>query len=260
MLNLSVLSSFLVGCALIIVAGCVSQETHLAPVIDAWRQPVSKQGTHKVQPGETLYEIAWRYGFDYREVASINRIAPPYKIHAGQKIFLVASSPAPTRAKPVVAPPAKLVKKNNAAARTKPEAPLSHDSKDKKKPVERSEIAWHWPTKGIVIKHFSSSGIANKGIDITGRLAEPVLASANGEVVYSGNGLLNYGNLIIIKHNSDYLSAYAHNKVNLVKEGVRVKGGQKIAEMGRSGGAKQVMLHFEIRQAGKPVDPLKYLP
>jgi len=116
-------------------------------------------------------------------------------------------------------------------------------------------VAWNWPTNGKLLRGYSDS---NKGIDIGGRMGQPVLAAGDGKVVYSGNGLRGYGKLIIIKHNKTYLSAYAHNSQLLVKEGQSVKRGQKIAEMGNSD-ADQVKLHFEIRRFGKPVDPLQYL-
>ena len=116
---------------------------------------------------------------------------------------------------------------------------------------------WRWPTRGKVIGAFGRSG--RKGIDVAGRFGQPVVAAAGGKVVYSGGGLIGYGELIIVKHNKQYLSAYAHNSKLLVQEGAIVKGGQRIAEMGRTG-ADQVKLHFEIRRNGKPVDPIRYLP
>ncbi len=119
-------------------------------------------------------------------------------------------------------------------------------------------MEWGMPTKGKVIGQFSESA-NRKGIDIAGKLGQPVMASAAGKVVYSGSGLRGYGKLIIIKHNKTYLSAYAHNDKILVKEGQSVSRGQKIAEMGNTD-AKQVELHFEVRRFGKPVDPAKYLP
>ena len=124
------------------------------------------------------------------------------------------------------------------------------------KPRDSGGIEWIWPTEGRVSSHFSES---TKGMDISGKTGQPVLASAAGKVVYSGTGLRGYGQLIIIKHNSAYLSAYAHNKKLLVKEGQKVSRGQKIAEMGNTD-SKLVRLHFEIRKNGKPVDPLKHLP
>jgi len=120
-------------------------------------------------------------------------------------------------------------------------------------------MSWSWPTKGPVIESFSLSGRINKGIDLAGKNGEPVFAAADGKVVYSGTGLVGYGNLIIIKHNETYLSAYAHNSRLLLKEGDKAKAGQKIAEIG-STGANRDKLHFEIRRDGKPVNPMKYLP
>lgn len=119
------------------------------------------------------------------------------------------------------------------------------------------EVAWIWPANGKIVGTFSDGGI--KGVDIAGKAGDPVIASGDGKIVYSGTGLRGYGKLVIIKHNNTYLSAYAHNQAILVKEGQTVSKGQKIAEMGNSD-ADQVMLHFEVRRQGKPVDPLKYLP
>ncbi len=121
---------------------------------------------------------------------------------------------------------------------------------------------WTWPTGGKVLTQFVDGGAgkeSNKGIDIAGRAGEPVQAAAAGKVVYAGSGLRGYGNLVIVRHNATYLSAYAHNSKILVKEGQTVTRGQKIAEIGSSD-ADQPKLHFEIRFQGKPVDPLKYLP
>jgi lipoprotein NlpD len=118
---------------------------------------------------------------------------------------------------------------------------------------------WIWPTKGRIIRKFSIGDQGNKGVDIAGRRGQSVVSSAPGTVVYSGNALRGYGNLVIIKHNDKYLSAYAHNDRLLVKEGQNVKAGQKIATMGSSG-TNKVRLHFEIRYQGKPVNPKRYLP
>lgn len=127
-------------------------------------------------------------------------------------------------------------------------------------PANNQKIAkWQWPTKGRVIKNFSAGEQGNKGIDIAGQRGQPIVSTAGGTVVYSGNALRGYGNLIIVKHNDNYLSAYAHNDRLLVSEGQSVKAGQQIATMGSSG-AKTVMLHFEIRYQGKSVNPKRYLP
>ncbi|MDX1334155.1 MAG: peptidoglycan DD-metalloendopeptidase family protein, partial [Gammaproteobacteria bacterium] len=121
------------------------------------------------------------------------------------------------------------------------------------------KIRWGWPTTGKVINSYSASQPGKKGIDIAGKSGQPVVAAAEGKVVYSGSGLKGYGKLIIIKHNNNYFSAYAHNKKIVVKEGSWVKRGNKIAELGNTG-ADRTMLHFEIRRNGKPVNPLGYLP
>ncbi|MBK8285118.1 MAG: peptidoglycan DD-metalloendopeptidase family protein [Ahniella sp.] len=121
-----------------------------------------------------------------------------------------------------------------------------------------SGIRWRWPAAGNVVGRFVPGDPTEAGIEIGGRLGQIVTAAADGEVVYSGNGLLGYGELIIIQHSPDFLSAYGHNQRRLVAEGTKVKAGQPIAEMGRQGGID--LLHFEIRQGGKPVDPIKFLP
>ncbi|ROV59701.1 murein hydrolase activator NlpD [Vibrio ponticus] len=126
-------------------------------------------------------------------------------------------------------------------------------------PVNANVTKWLWPTKGRVIKNFSAGDQGNKGIDIAGQRGQPILSTAAGTVVYSGNALRGYGNLVIIKHNDKFLSAYAHNDQLLVKEGQSVKSGQKIATMGSSG-TNSVRLHFEIRYQGKSVNPKRYLP
>jgi len=127
------------------------------------------------------------------------------------------------------------------------------------KPVKNSNLNWIWPTDGQILERFSSVGNANRGLDIAGKRGQPVRATAPGQVVYKGSGLRGYGNLVIIKHNNDYLSAYAHNETVHVTENEFVKAGQRIADIGRSG-AQTDKLHFEIRYKGKPVDPLNYLP
>ncbi|MGY8868558.1 MAG: peptidoglycan DD-metalloendopeptidase family protein, partial [Methylophagaceae bacterium] len=145
-------------------------------------------------------------------------------------------------------------------------------SKSKKKGAKKSSrqttsskvspnqrLSWRWPMQGKVISTYSKSATGRKGIDIAGKSGQKVGAAATGKVVYSGNGLPRYGNLIIIKHNDSYLSAYAHNKNLLVKEGQHVKAGQKIALLGRTG-TQRDQLHFEIRRNGKPVDPMRFLP
>lgn len=207
---------------------------------------------HVVNRGETLYSIAWNYGKNFKHLASINGIKHPYTIYPGQKIRLKS-----TRKKGVSKP--KKPNKNKVVERSKPKA--------KKTPIVRhsnnqrsvGKIRWQWPTRGKVIGSFSSNARFNKGIDIAGKLGEPVYSAAKGRVVFAGSGLRGYGKLVIIHHDDKYLSAYAHNNKLLVKENQVIKAGQKIAEIG-STGTNRPKLHFEIRKDGKPVDPLRYLP
>ena len=203
-------------------------------------------GYHTVLKGETLYSIAFRHGIDYKTLARWNSIRPPYTIYAGQRLKLTR----PHVTSKTYAAKAKASKKTNKTVAKKPA---------NKKPEKIINHKWNWPTKGKVIRTYSSRLGGNKGIDIAGKIGQPVLAASSGKVVYSGNGLAGYGNLIIVKHSEQFLSAYAHNKRLFVKEGGEVQLGDKIAELGKSG-TTEPKLHFEIRYKGKPVDPLKYLP
>lgn len=230
--------------------------------------------SYTVVNGDTMYSIAWRYGFDYRALAGANRIASPYRIYPGQTLKLTdkaSSSAAAVPAPSVARTPAQVVKKaapvQSTADTTTAKATVTNSSRSggTKKPaaVESEQlpasgpIRWRWPTKGKVVRVFS--GTVHKGIDIDGNAGDEILAVANGRVVYSGSGIVGYGKLLIVKHNDIYLSAYGHNSELLVAEGASVKAGQKIAEKGSSA-TNAVKLHFEIRQEGKPVDPKKLLP
>ena len=233
---------------------------------DLYNPPVY-WGSHVVKSGETLYGIAWRYGRDYRELGDANGLAPPWNIKAGQVLRLdkkgtirqtAQASPPPRQSAPAPRPatstraPAPTASK--PAARAPAPAPQTRTGSQ-----VASDIRWNWPHSGTVIATFSESGKVNKGVDIAGNPGDAVKAAANGSVVYAGNGLLGYGNLIIVNHNEHYLSAYAHNRKILVQEGEEVKAVQVIAELGSSGTDKP-MLHFEIRKNGNPVDPARYLP
>ena len=268
------------------LAGC--SYGGVAPVESASRPPAQKSSArpevHIVKRGDTLYSIAWRYGFDYRQVAAWNAIREPYTIYPSQKLRLTraprsdstqttqgSSSPSGSIEKKPLPPPSSSQSKSAPAPATPsksvPEASTSKTTvsagslkksdkraaKEGNAPVKR----WHWPAKGKVVRTYSQSG--GRGIDIAGKFGQPILAASNGRVVYSGSGLIGYGQLIIVKHNKRYLSAYAQNNKILVKEGDTVTGGQRIAEMGRSG-SNRVLLHFEIRRDGKPIDPVRYLP
>lgn len=205
---------------------------------------------HKVLPDETLYSIAWRYGLDYSVLAKRNNILPPYAITAGQWLYLTKDKP---RVKPVSEHHPQ--KTTETITKTVVEPPIIKNTPIVEREPTTIVKHWNWPALGPTIGLFSSS---NKGINIAGHRGDPVFATAAGKVVYSGHGLRGYGNLIIIKHNSMFLTAYAHNNDVLVKGGEWVTAGQKIADIG-STGAQRVMLHFEIRRNGKPVNPLMYL-
>ena len=223
-------------------------------------------GQHVVQPGDTLYKIAWRYGREIRELAGVNNLQSPYLLVPGQKISLERGSNKRYS-------PKKGTKKASSNRRNVTKSKKSVSERKAvtkhKKYKHYKNIKWKRPHLGLIIaKYYSRSsgnvdglaqGVPNKGIDISGQIGDPILAAADGEVVYAGNGLLGYGNLVIINHNEHYLSAYAHNRKILVKEGQIIKIGQKIAEMGSSE-SQQIKLHFEIRRDGQPVDPLQYLP
>lgn len=238
-----------------------------------------KVGYYTVKPGDTLIRIALESGQNWRDLVRWNSIDNPNVIEVGQVLRVVppvattaAASPAADTgvvARPVPQPvvtssapaspaPAASASRPAAsgapaavAAASAPAAPASAATGD-------DELPWAWPTAaGAVIAGFDEA--KNKGIDIAGKAGDPVQASADGRVVYAGAGLRGYGNLIILKHNNTYLTAYAHNQTLLVKEDQNVRRGQKIAEMGSSD-ADRVKLHFEIRRQGKPVDPAKYLP
>ncbi|MDW3094846.1 MAG: peptidoglycan DD-metalloendopeptidase family protein [Gammaproteobacteria bacterium] len=193
---------------------------------------------HIVEKGDTLHSISWRYGVDAKQLAHWNNIPRPYTIYPGQKLRV--NSTAPIR-----------------GARSDSKSSSSKSSIKTSKPVKSIPVGdWRWPLKGKLLSKFSGT---NNGIDIVAKEGAVVSAASAGKVVYAGSGLRGYGNLLIIKHNSSYFSAYAHSRKLLVGEGDIVKIGQKIAEVG-STGTDRAKLHFEIRKDGNPVDPLKYLP
>lgn len=223
----------------------------------------SVDGTYRVQPGDTLYSIAAAFGRDVKDLARWNGIEDPALIRVGQTLRVEppavdsaavlpvtptspaiarpldgATPPAPTAPADPAAPPATVA----TAPESKPAAPSSD---------------WIWPVNGKVIDKFD--GKRNNGIGIAGKEGDPVVASADGQVIYSGSGLRGYGNLVILRHSDGFISAYAHNRQILVKRDQMVKRGQRIAEIGRSD-TTQPKLHFEIRRDGKAVDPLAYLP
>jgi len=316
---LAAVALLMTGCSTVVV-----QPPPNAPVITSRPAPMQQPGTYTVTKGDTLYSIAFRNGTDFREVARLNGIAPPYTIWPGQVLKLPgrgagaepiathASAPVvaatktpsssaspppataapvfqtvettPVPAKPSSAPvpahassaapvsvaavhPAPPTPHNTVAPAAAPSNPSPPAVVAPSQPVATTTgggtrsaggVKWRWPATGQIAGRFQASA-AIPGIDITGKAGDPVVAAADGTVVYSGNGLVGYGELIIIKHNDSFLSAYGHNRKRLVTEGQQVKAGQQIAEMGSSGSSRDE-LQFQIRKDGNPVDPLEYLP
>jgi lipoprotein NlpD len=239
------------------LAGCGGNPP--APIEDRGAAgSVDRSGRYTVARGDTLYSIAFRFGLDYRSLAAGNGIAPPYTIYPGQELDLKArAAPAP---RAVASAPARVAQEAPRAAPAKPST--SPATTPAPGPVagaapEAPVSSWRWPAAGKVARRFSST--VHKGIDIAGAKGDPVRASAAGRVVYAGAGIAGYGQLLIVRHNARYLSAYGHNDSLLVGEGEHVAAGQRIATRGSSG-TDSVKLHFEIRRDGKPVDPLSLLP
>ncbi len=225
----------------------------ISPARPAATPRVATGGTvpasYRVVKGDTLHAIAWRYRLDYRDLVRWNKLTNPDLIVIGQRLRLTAP-PAP-KASSATRPSATRVDPPRAAPAAPARAPSAATE------AVHTALQWSWPATGKVSVARTASG--TRGIEIRGQQGQPVMAASSGAVVYSGSGLRGYGELIIIKHNETFLSAYAHNEARLVEEGQRVKPGQMIARMGDSE-AREVMLHFEIRRNGKPVDPFQYLP
>ncbi len=218
-------------------------------------------GWYTVKPTDTLYSIAWRYGLDYKQLAGWNKIDYKAPIFPGQRLQLVAPaghSQARDSSGQKQAPAANKPSSKNTVS-SKPSSKNTVSSKPGAGDFNyRDPLKWIWPTEGKPLNTFSATVLNRRGIDIAGKTGQRVLAVADGKVVYSGNGLAGYGNLIIIKHSDTYLSAYAYCQERLVEEGMAVAAGRVIAKMGQKDNTAK--LHFEIRRNGKPVDPLKYLP
>lgn len=209
------------------------------------------QRYHIVAKGETLYSISWRYGIEVDDLAKCNRIPKPYIIYPKQVLSIRYCQNYNTTKS----------QKTNPSQNSSKKA-INNNKKEKKvKNVEQVTVlsGWRWPTIGRTVSLFNSSSSNKKGIEIAGKYNQPVVASESGKIVYSGNGLIGYGNLVIVKHNELYLTAYGYNSALLVKEGDFVKAGQQIAKMGYKPDGK-AGLHFEIRKKGKPQNPLRYLP
>lgn len=279
-----------------LLSACVSQRP--APVVDrsgATAKPAAepaptpmreaKDGIYAVQRGDTLYSIALAFGVDHRDLARWNGLADPTQIRVGQELRVTAPpestvatvtpvTPGGTTEVRPLPPPGGAAQSPEPAIPAAPAVPASPAAPPSAAPApppvavapppkatepERPAdgLQWQWPAPGKVIEGFD--GPRNKGIDIAGNEGAPVLAAADGEVVYVGSAVRGYGNLVIVRHTDEFITAYAHNSKVIVREKQQVKRGQKIAELGRSD-ADRPKLHFEVRHQGKPVDPIKYLP
>lgn len=234
------------GCLILILlalTACGNRNTP-APVVELqWNPPGTAVGYHKVSRGETLYAVAFRYDQDFRKLAALNHLHSPYTLRVGQTLQLQNGLAPVTRQR-------------------QPARPIPVNISEKRpiwiKPGRKnSQSTWKWPATGRVTSHFLPAQ-GKKGIDIAGKKGDKIHAAASGVVAYSGAGLAGYGNLIIIKHNDAFLTAYANNSKNLVREGQAIKAGQIIAEMGVID-RRYWGVHFEIRKSGNPVNPLQYL-
>lgn len=270
--------------------GIVPQASPAASLPGA--ENAGKPGYYTVRPGDTLIRIGLDAGQSWRDIARWNNLENANRIEVGQVLRIIppvtpvvmaapvpgaaagaSAAPAAPASSPVAAAPAVPA---SGAATTRPvssgtvaAAPVGPASGAVVTPAPApapaaaaaapaaDDMAWVWPARGAVLAGFDD--VKNKGLDIAGSAGDPVVAAADGEVVYVGAGLRGYGNLVVLKHNNTYITAYAHNQTLLVKEDQRVRKGQKIAEMGSSD-ADRVKLHFELRRQGKPVDPARYLP
>lgn len=262
-------------------AGASSVNAAPVAVAPAAKQPpgfenAGKPGYYTVKPGDTLIRIGLDVGQNWRDIVRWNNLENPNLIEVGQVLRVIPPSSAvvvtaPAAAAPVAnengvitrpvtssstPPPAQAASSPRAAASAST-APAPAPAPAPAVASGEDDLPWIWPASGQVVGTFDEA--RNKGLDIGGKAGDPVVAAADGRVVYAGAGLRGYGNLIILKHNNTYLTAYAHNQTLLVKEEQNVQKGQKIAEMGSSD-ADRVKLHFEIRRQGKPVDPARYLP
>lgn len=280
-LLLLVLALLLAGCAGGPKAPIEDRQTRAASALPA-------TNAYLVKRGDTLYSIAFRFGLDYRDLAAANGIRAPYTIYPGQRLILLggratsyaatpkpddspAPAPRPAPSSPPPPPdkaaspdptPGRAVTPPSSTAATTvvpvaPEATTPEAATPAARPPLAPVTAWRWPASGPVTRAYSAT--LHKGIDIGGERGQAVVAAAAGEVVYAGTGIVGFGELLIIKHDDVYLSAYGHNDRLLVAEGERVGAGQQVAEKGSSG-TDTVKLHFEIRRQGRPVDPLGLLP
>lgn len=253
--------------ATIFLNGCFDDSrSGPAPVIDAWYQPGAASNHYLVRRDDTIYSIAFAFGLDYRALVTANNLSPPYALTPGQRLIMTHRPPSVetqnvspilsvrTSPAPVIHEETPIKRASSFASHSALRPVISREPE----PHYATHATWHWPVKGRLLQEFSRSPDGHAGISIGGRLGEPVRAAATGTVVYSGDGIRGYGNLIIIKHNDSYLSAYAFNQHNNVIVGEHVRAGSVIARMGQND-AGRTLLYFEIRRNGVPMNPLHYL-
>ena len=271
-------SFILVSSITVLIVGCTVPRP--APVetrtVEMERKPVEAQfkrnknlvdgAFYTVRKGDTLFGIALAFGQNWRDIASWNNLSDPDKIKIGEKLRVMPKDTAnaavsiPLESAAIETPPGRSTSGESEVALN--ESALDDNDVLPDNGIDRDEglvssLGWVWPANGQVTEQFSDSN--SKGISIAGASGEAIFAVSDGKVVYSGNGLRGYGNLVIIKHPNEFITAYAHNKSIFVKEGETVNKGQKIAEMGMSETDSPKLL-FEVRKGGKPLDPLLYLP
>ena len=257
---------FLVIFGLLLVA-CTS--SNYAPPVEALSQPpVDEITTHRVEPGETLFALAWRFGTTVDLIAQANNFSDSTPLRVGQLIQLpsrqqtlaAASTPSPMSNS--------ASRSSNTSAPNQPSSSVEIVTQETTSDDRRSQPtrdlnfnnpSWVWPAAPRILSNFSANNRRRQGVDLAGELGDSVIAASDGRVVYAGSAIAGLGRLIIIDHGNGYLSEYAHNNKLVVSEGVMVSRGEKIAEMGSSG-TDRVKLHFEIRQRGVPIDPLDLLP
>ncbi|HLB56288.1 MAG TPA: peptidoglycan DD-metalloendopeptidase family protein [Coxiellaceae bacterium] len=221
------------------LSGCYD-EHQPAPVIDAWYQKGAASNFYIVRHEDTIYSVAFAFGLDYRDLVAANHLSPPYIIKPGQRLVMTHRPP---NSQPI----------SQASSYQTFRAPIVNTQSS-----VRFNGRWIWPAKGRLLQTFSRNPAGHPGISIGGYLGEPIRAAASGVVVYSGDGVRGYGNLIIVKQNDSYLSAYAFNRQNLVSVGDHVRAGNIIARMGQND-AERTLLYFEIRRNGVPINPLIFL-
>ena len=246
MMNNRTLQICSIGLVLLSLVSCGGRED-LAPVVELnWRGANAQGARYVVKRGDTLYAIAFRYDRDYRELAAANHLYSPYSLRVGQVIHLQHTHP--------------LTAANPRARYTRRQSAARPHTTQQINPIRRlfaGTAAWTWPAHGRVVANFIPNQ-GKKGIDIAGKKGEKIYATRSGTVAYAGSGLAGYGNLIIIRHDNQFLTAYGNNERNLVREGQTIKAGQVIADMGVVD-RRYWGLHFEIRRSGQPVNPLHYL-